>query len=239
MAMAAFGVEQGQAFTTTCWPTIPAATRVSMERVSVPPHKTELVDFRNNVIFNWGFNSVYGGEEGQQNMVNNYYKAGPATKRNGELPHRILQLTQEFYNKKFKADTLHAGLFYIAGNFVDGSPETTADNWKYGVQKATEAEKSKSRVDKPFPFALVTTQPAEEAFQLVLKNAGATLPKRDAVDSRIVKEVETGKCHYGGVWGPNTGIIDTQKTVGGWPELKSKTAPKDSDQDGMPDVWEQ
>ena len=201
--------------------------------------KTELVDFRNNVIFNWGFNSVYGGEEGQQNMVNNYFKPGPATKRNGELPKRILQLTQEFYNKKFKPDTLHAGLFYIDGNVVEGSPEATADNWKYGVQKATEAEKAKSRVDQPFPYAPVTTQTAQEAYKSVLKEAGATLPKRDAVDERIVKEVETGICHSGGAWGPNAGIIDTQKSVGGWPELKSKHAHKDSDQDGMPNFWEE
>lgn len=200
--------------------------------------KTELVDFRNNVIFNWGFNSVYGGEDGQQNMVNNYFKAGPATQRNGELPHRILQLTQEFYNKDFKPDTLHAGLFYIDGNYVDGYPNATKDNWMYGVQKATEAEKAKSRVDKPFPFAPVETQTAEDAYRSVLKHVGATLPKRDAVDQRIIKQVETGVCHTGGVWGPNTGIIDSQKSVGGWPELKSKRAPKDTDKDGMPDFWE-
>lgn len=42
----------------------------------------EVVDFRNNVIFNWGHNSAYGGEQGNYNMVNNYYKAGPATLKN-------------------------------------------------------------------------------------------------------------------------------------------------------------
>ena len=198
---------------------------------------TELVDYRNNVVFNWGFESSYGGEEGRQNMVNNYYKVGPAAKK-GDLKHRLLSLTQQFYIKSINPDTLHAGWFYIDGNYVHGSPEATADNWKYGVQKANTEQKLKSKVDQPFPFAPVVTQTAEEAYQLVLQQAGAIKPKRDAVDHRIVKEVKTGICEFGGTWGVKTGIIDSQKSVGGWPELKSIPAPKDTDLDGMPDVWE-
>ncbi len=197
----------------------------------------ELVDYRNNVIFNWGFQSAYGGEEGSQNMVNNYYKVGPATGK-GEKKYRILDLTQFFFNTRMQPDTLWAGKFYIAGNVVEGFPDATSDNWKYGVQGATWEEKLKSRMDTPFHFATVTTQSAEEAYQLVLKSAGAILPKRDPVDQRIISEVQSGKCMYGDSWGKNTGIIDSQNSVGGWPELKSLPAPKDTDKDGMPDVWE-
>jgi hypothetical protein len=57
---------------------------------------------------------------------------------------------------------------------------------------------------------------------------------RDAVDQRIVEEVRTGKPRFG-----RNGIIDSQKQVGGWPELNSLPAPRDSDRDGMPDVWEE
>ena len=50
-------------------------------------------DYRNNVLYNWGYESCYGGEAHQKgdrrnppiqfstiNMVANYYKAGPATR---------------------------------------------------------------------------------------------------------------------------------------------------------------
>jgi hypothetical protein len=66
----------------------------------------------------------------------------------------------------------------------------------------------------------------------VLAAAGASL-SRDAVDQRIVEEVRTGKPRFG-----RNGIIDSQKDVGGWPELRSLPAPQDTDQDGMPDAWE-
>lgn len=170
-------------------------------------------------------------------MINNYYKPGPGARHNGELPFRILQLTQEFYNKEFKDDTLGAGKFYIAGN-VEGHPKATADNWKYGVQKANEEQKLKSKVETPFNVAPVKTHSAEEAYDLVLRSAGATQPKRDVVDQRIVRETQTGECKFGGVWGDHSGIIDTQESVGGWPDLKSIPAPADHDQDGMPDKWE-
>ena len=65
-----------------------------------------------------------------------------------------------------------------------------------------------------------------------MKDVGATLPRRDALDERIIGEVRSGKTTFG------KGIIKTQTDVGGWPELKSVPAPKDSDGDGMPDQWE-
>ena len=81
---------------------------------------------------------------------------------------------------------------------------------------------------KPFESGIVNTKPAGEAFARVLEFGGAVLPKRDAVDERIVNGIKnrSGK------------IIKSQEDIGGWPELKSEPAPKDSDHDGMPDDWE-
>ena len=203
-------------------------------RYNDPADNRENVDFRNNVIFNWGFNSVYGGELGRQNMINNYFKPGPATKSG--VKNRIVEI-----NRGSEADP---GQWYIAGNYVSGSPVVTADNWNGGVQ-GTDAGSPGVRVPVPFEYAPVSTLSAEEAYQLVLDNAGAILPKRDPVDTRILSEVRSGNCTYGDTYNPQTGIalsrtgiINSQASVGGWPELTSVTAPVDSDRDGMPDTWE-
>jgi len=197
----------------------------------------EIVDYRNNVIYNWGFQSVYGGEEGNYNMVNNYYKPGPATKK-GDVRFRILALTQFYFDKNVRPDTMNAGNFFIEGNVVEGFENATTDNWKYGVQDATEEQKLKSKLESPITFAKVTTQTAIDAYNSVLQFSGAIFPKRDTIDNRIIGEVKAGTANFGGTWGNKSGIIDSPNDVGGWPELKSLPAPIDSDLDGMPDDWE-
>jgi hypothetical protein len=206
----------------------------------------EIVDYRNNVIYNWGDNSAYGGEGGNQNMVNNYYKPGPATI--GSKRYRILDLTQFYYAPSERPDTVHAGKFYIDGNFVEGNSNASNDNWTYGVQNATTAQKNKSRVFTPFPTSVISTQTATDAYISVLNYVGACIPKRDAIDTRIFNEVLNGTVTYGDKSYPKShngldttkiyGIIDSQETVGGWPVLNSLPAPLDSDHDGMPDEWE-
>ena len=85
----------------------------------------------------------------------------------------------------------------------------------------------------------MTTQSAEVAYGLVLAQAGASLVQ-DAVDRRVVEEIRTGTATFGASYkGGGKGIIDSQKDVGGWPELRSLPAPVDTDHDGVPDVWEQ
>jgi hypothetical protein len=185
--------------------------------------ETELVDFRNNVIFNWGFNSAYGGEMGSQNMINNYFKPGPATKT--KVSNRIVETW----------DSL--GRWYIDGNFVKGFREISNDNWAGGVQGRFAGD-PQIRVASPFIVAPVETQTAEEAYKLVLEKAGAILPKRDAVDTRIIRETKQGKCSYGDSYGKHTGILDSQRNSEGWPELKTYNVVTDSDNDGMPDKWE-
>lgn len=208
-------------------------------------------DYRNNVIYNWGYNSCYGGENHQVgddrfsfskfNIVANYYKPGPATEP-GKISYRIA-------SPSMRNDISDFGHWYIAENVIEGNSAVTNDNWNGGVQPhGGEDNLPLVKMEKPWPSMPVNQQSAEEAFELVLENAGATLPKRDPVDIRIIKEVKGGYATYEGDTykknkrvtdkSKNTGIIDTQANVGGWPELKSAPAPIDSDHDGMPDKWE-
>ncbi|MCX7876701.1 MAG: T9SS type A sorting domain-containing protein [Melioribacteraceae bacterium] len=185
----------------------------------------ENVDFRNNVIYNWGSNSAYGGEAGKINIVANYYKFGPATKSG--VKYRIIDIS----------DT--ASAWFVKDNFVFDSPVISSDNWNGGVQ-GTQANfhKNNKKRSTPFPFEPINQQTAEEAYNLVLQNAGCVLPKRDPIDERIISEVKNGTSTYGGIWGAGKGIIDSQKEVGGWPILNSTNPPIDNDKDGMADSWE-
>lgn len=199
---------------------------------------SEQVDFRNNVIYNWGHNSIYGGEEGNYNIVNNYFKPGPATEK--DVRNRILDLTQSFFNPRHNTDTLGAGKFFIEGNLVEGFPEVTKDNWEKGVQGKNVNEKAKafSKLSEPIPYAQIKTETAEQAFKSVLRSAGASL-QRDFADKRIVDETNTGLEQFGTTFsGGGKGIIDSPEEVGGWPLLKQGKAPVDSDADGIPDEWE-
>jgi pectate lyase len=192
-------------------------------------------DFRNNVIFNWRHRTVDGGDASSMvNIVANYYKPGPAVNK-GASSYRICRPQHLDMHSEAQRD----GKWYVAENFVAGNPKVTADNWAGGVQfddvetqDQIDALIARVRAKTAAPAAPVTQQSAEEAYKLVLAQAGATLPKRDYVDNRIIETVRTGKPTY------KNGIIDIPSDVGGWPDYKSAAAPTDSDHDGMPDSWE-
>jgi hypothetical protein len=91
----------------------------------------------------------------------------------------------------------HFGKAYVAGNVVEGNERVTSNNWDGGVQPDSKAPLQevlpKIRVEQPFEHAPVTVMPARDAYEYVLANSGATLPKRDPVDVRVAEMVRTGK----------------------------------------------
>lgn len=195
------------------------------------------VDYVNNVVYNWGDNSTYGGEGYDQtrkiNMVNNYYKYGPAT---GSA--KRSRLVDPTVSCGYCSDghTLIPGKFWLSGNYMYGNSDVTADNWKGSTQSGSNV-KASARWTSGLT-ALVHEQTAEQAYETVLEKAGCSL-QRDAVDVRIVEEVREGKFTYKGSNGSKNGLIDTQSDVGGWPELTMGTVPVDTDYDGIPDEWEE
>ena len=209
-------------------------------------------DFRNNVIYNWGYNSAYGGEAKQPdnprftfstiNMVANYYKPGPATQP-GNVAHRIIApTTRDGPNGGY-------GQWFVSGNFVEGNALASSDNWNGGVHLSGGATALNDiRLAEPWPAIPIRQQTPHDAFVSVLDHAGASVPRRDAVDRRLVAEARGGVATFEGptyktrqrVADPSkiTGIIDSPEDVGGWPALESTAPPQDSDHDGMPDAWE-
>ncbi|MGB8226782.1 MAG: hypothetical protein WCE45_07990 [Sedimentisphaerales bacterium] len=199
---------------------------------------THNVDLRNNVIYNWGYNSCYGGDDANVNIVKCYYKYGPAT--GSGVKDRIVNpsLTKDANGNPIIPHRY--GWWYVTGNYVDGYPAVTSNNWLGVDPEGGDIEKNLCYSATQFPVATtypVTEQTAEEAYNYVLNNAGCCLV-RDSIDTRIINEVATGTATYGGAYGAHTGIIDSQTTVGGWPTLNSLPAPTDTDHDGMPDAWE-
>jgi hypothetical protein len=226
-------------------------------------------NFVNNVLFNWRHRSVDGGDSNSVfNIINNYYKPGPATMTNA-VRYRVLEPAQSWA----KAEQVSRwGKAYVAGNIVEGCPKVTADNWDGGVQfnKAPDPNASgeiakgliddtnllnqiisQVRVVKPFPMAPVTMQTAQEAYESVLAGAGATLPKRDSVDERAVRQTKTGITWSMGkeftpepmkglpkndIGTAGNGIITDISQVGGYPEYEGEPL-KDVGPDGIPLWW--
>ena len=194
------------------------------------PQDEERLDFRNNVIYNWGDNSSYGGEAvGKYNIVGNYFKYGPATK--STIRYKITQVDIDggtTYQPRF-------GTYYITGNYVFGSTTNTQNNWS-GVTYASGVNTTTCKASAPFAYESTPTHTAEIAFEKVLAYAGASLV-RDAVDTRIVNEARTGTATFSGSITKRPGLVDKPEDVGGYPVYNQGVAPQDTDADGIPDGW--
>nr|WP_294814382.1 pectate lyase [uncultured Sphingomonas sp.] len=165
-------------------------------------------DFRSNVFYNWG-----GDRAG--------YNADKATlAKYNFVDNAYVAGPQSGKPIAFNESNILAKA-YFAGNSMNGA--IPADPWSLVTGVAPEGY----RLTAPVDVAPVTPDPAPRAYERVLASAGAS-KVRDPVDARVVAGVRS-----------RTGVqIDSQRDVGGWPELKSLPAPRDSDNDGMPDAWE-
>ncbi|HLR25436.1 MAG TPA: hypothetical protein VK112_06180 [Fodinibius sp.] len=174
------------------------------------------LDFRNNVIYNWG--GSYAGYNAdsksvtRMNYVGNFLIPGPNSEHTC-----IAYETGSSFNRAY----FHDNYYNLEKPENPWDLVRFDDDWS---RQQMEAYKQ----PQPFPAASIKTDAPEQAFEQVLAHGGASLPHRDTVDERIVKDVKN-----------RTGaIIDSQNEVGGWPGLASTPAPPDTDRDGMPDQWE-
>ena len=188
----------------------------------------ENVDFRNNVIYNWGENNVYAGEGGNYNVVNNYYKYGPSTSNAGR---------KRVVNPYKKLPKLKYGKFYVDGNYMEELKTTLHSWWGVTMHEGNDADTLQSKLYSPLLFEPVNTQSAEKAYELILKSVGASY-RRDTLDQRIINDVKNRTGRIIDVQGGYPHGTAYELTVNAWPFLASLPAPDDTDKDGMPDIWE-
>ncbi|MBR4298802.1 MAG: pectate lyase [Bacteroidales bacterium] len=204
------------------------------------------VDYRCNAVYNWGSNHTYGGEDGWFNIVNNYYKPGPASSDR--------KYFVDAYGSYVKDGTTYADSYpqmYLNGNVNTKYPELGAANdastiyWHNGSGYGNYNTLLTSALEIDGPQqknVYTTTHSAEASFNAVCQYAGASLV-RDIVDERACTDATNGTATYmNGGNGSKNGIIDTQSAVGGWPAYNATSeeiaAVKDTDSDGMPDWFE-
>jgi len=193
-----------------------------------------IIDYRNNVIYNWGSaNACYGGEVNigggvsRVNIINNFYKPGPATSEE-------LKFVHASYQQEASKGT---GQWFLSGNIMDGDKYLTRKNDR-GIDLKEAGYPSGAISDAPFDITVpVPAEAAKAAYEKVLQYSGAIFPKRDATDERIVLETKNGTATGKGVYG-KAGIIDDPLVVGGWATYNTYNVPVDTDKDGMPDEWE-
>ena len=187
--------------------------------------QAEIVDFRNCVMYNWGNgNGCYGGTGGGNiNIVNNYYKAGPATSNKTRVTQISVATESNASGSPFMG---YCSRYYINGNYVTAAGDKAENyDWQgviydtgtstidgeryipdtkhlYG-ENQTYKKNSKDedciriKLDDPVGTGEVTTHSAQNAFEQVLSYAGASL-YRDAVDARYMKEAADGTATYTG-----------------------------------------
>jgi hypothetical protein len=193
--------------------------------------KEENVDYRNNVIYNWGSNNIYAGEGGNYNLVNNYFKYGPTTSSNAR--YRIVS------PGKWEKPEIPFGKYYVNGNYVDGASEMTKNN-ALGVimgNNGTADDKKNTLINEPHPAIAINMQSAKDAYEQVLLKVGASF-RRDTLDERIIKNVKDRTGRMIDVQGGYPHGTAYEMTLNAWPALKSEAALSDNDKDGMPDEWE-
>ncbi len=229
---------------------------------------TNTMDFVNNVIYDWGYQTAYG-TLGHLNYVNNYLKAGPSTRKS----YNFININSGTAPEKYR--------FYLTGNKVmnpNGTPYNdalNANNWAGGVDYGeTGFDESYYRVDSPFAVSASNgsnqsyvniAESADSAFEHVISYAGTSINPADnsksgynynsdntrtKIDAQVLYEARTGTGSLTGGRDFSTvtddAVINAISTYGiqycdynsYYPPAITQKEITDSDNDGMPDEWE-
>lgn len=182
------------------------------------PKAKAKIEYINNVVYNWGNSGFIGGHSAAdhyQDIINNYFISGPSSSEN------FLSMFTE---------TDHV---YHSGNYVDMNRDGELDGRLITDADFNTDKLKASLVNKKQNVSVIpiTVEPAVKAYEKVMVGVGCSI-ERDPVDRRLIKQLSG--------LGKEGEIIWTETIVGGQPKMDTKqTTLADSDQDGIPDTWEQ
>lgn len=189
-----------------------------------PAGVSTVVDFVNNVVYNWYKGLAPLGEgTAKVNWVQNYAKPGPSS---------------HTYSREVTHNTPPSPptpLIYVYGNIgstriSQSEPQWNVGDWFYDRDLDPAYQKLTPWTDDNGILPSVTTnEMSSEVAKCILSATGATAPQRDNVDTRVINDFSQG-----------TGtILNNIKYPEDFPTYNtSLIAPADSDNDGMPDLWE-
>ncbi|EJL61563.1 Por secretion system C-terminal sorting domain-containing protein [Flavobacterium sp. CF136] len=197
-------------------------------------------EFVNNVVYNWGnYGNTYGHTESGDayimggdsagssdvNIINNYFIGGPNTSNTVSTP----------FNRG------NANFFlYGSGNYFDNNKDgilngtlVPADLTGYPTEDAA------SILSTPYDYPMKnTTLTAQDAYDKIVSGVGASYPRRDQVDNLMISDLSSKGTTATYVY------VQTDLTSkfgfinGGAGHVYGAPAPLDTDNDGMPDTWE-
>ena len=190
------------------------------------PHMNgrSIVDFRNNIVYNPGGIAVdVGAARGQVlNYVNNHIIDGPNTDLPGDMVVRNLEreLPKIYTNGNIGVNTEFKKVYSYSNSDEDVLSPTLPEDRDIINQV---------ELQQPYATPEVTTVSASVLKNYLLDDVGATLPRRDPVDAEVVRDVQK-RGH---------GMVNNKNSPLAWPPYETGIAFLDSDNDGMPDHWEE
>lgn len=198
-----------------------------------------VLDFTNNVIYNWINKAGYSGasQPSSSNFIGNYYikgnNNGVTVFDSADVLTRIFQSKDA--NLANKADYDKDGVLYDGVAFGPG--DTMPNGQKYYAGTAT-------FVSTPFNIpGAGTPDPADVALQRVLEYGGANWQNRNPIDQRIIDSVKTGTGSIindltGATQAAEWATVMAQRPDASGNAPFTRPADFDTDNDGMPNWWE-
>jgi len=179
------------------------------------PKAKGIIQYVNNVVYNWGVTGLVGGHSGADHdldVIGNYFIQGPSS------------------NNRFVGQFAKTDHVFQTGNLadlgrdgkLDGRAVIEAD---FGADGGAPTFVSEQQMKPAVP---VTVHSAPDAYAKVVAGAGASL-HRDAMDKRLIAALTSH--------GKEGKIIHDEAEVGGIPELKGGAAPVSTAGDGISDAW--